>query len=360
MLKAVKELEAKLIDTKETTYNGIDTIMRKIMKKYNLTAKQLHNAFVNKHHQTPDDWIKANLSEGKNSKMRKHIEYAYDLGSKVPVSMGTHISQIQTMTPKEIDKHSGGGAVMKEINQAKKRRQKAIDKILKQHNERKSKLRKEGMSFIEFMCIVEEYYRPNEKLPSGKTPVQKATAKGIKGEKLSKVKRGADNPNLDRSSHPDLDVVRHPKDRNHVSITHKKSGIKFTLSRQKEKNKKGDHIHTMVWTHNRDESKGPMSDRDARQVVRDANTVWKSHIAHRFPHDSVVHNNPLPSYKAKGEDFQTTNPRARIYKRWGFGNPKGNPDKPDQWAKVKRPPSSKQLKKGKTRLTPIEDKNDSL
>ena len=28
------------------------------MKKYNLTAKELHNSFVNKHQQTPDDWIK--------------------------------------------------------------------------------------------------------------------------------------------------------------------------------------------------------------------------------------------------------------------------------------------------------------
>ena len=28
------------------------------MRKYNLTAKELHNAFVDKHNQTPDTWIK--------------------------------------------------------------------------------------------------------------------------------------------------------------------------------------------------------------------------------------------------------------------------------------------------------------
>ena len=55
---AVKELESKLIKAKDTSYDGIDALMRIIMKKYNLTAKELHNSFVNKHHQTPDDWIK--------------------------------------------------------------------------------------------------------------------------------------------------------------------------------------------------------------------------------------------------------------------------------------------------------------
>jgi len=56
---AVRELERKLIKAKDTSYDGIDALMRVIMKKYNLTAKELHNSFVNKHHQTPDDWIKS-------------------------------------------------------------------------------------------------------------------------------------------------------------------------------------------------------------------------------------------------------------------------------------------------------------
>lgn len=55
---AVKELETKLIKAKDTTYDGIDALMRTIMRKYNLTAKELHNGFVNKHNQTPDEWIK--------------------------------------------------------------------------------------------------------------------------------------------------------------------------------------------------------------------------------------------------------------------------------------------------------------
>lgn len=56
--KAVIELEKKLPYLKKYSYSSIDDLMRKIMKKYDITAKQLHNAFVGKHHQTPDTWIK--------------------------------------------------------------------------------------------------------------------------------------------------------------------------------------------------------------------------------------------------------------------------------------------------------------
>lgn len=60
---AVRELESNLKKLSNTSYNSIDKLMRSIMKKHDLTAKQLHNAFVNKHDKTPDDWIKE-LKEG--------------------------------------------------------------------------------------------------------------------------------------------------------------------------------------------------------------------------------------------------------------------------------------------------------
>ena len=66
----VKELENKLIKAKDTSYDGIDALMRTIMKKYDLTAKELHNGFVNKHNQTPDEWIK----EMKSKKVVKTFE----------------------------------------------------------------------------------------------------------------------------------------------------------------------------------------------------------------------------------------------------------------------------------------------
>ena len=56
---AVKELESDLKKLNSTSYDSIDKLMRNIMKKHDMTAKQLHNSFVNKHNKTPDDWIKS-------------------------------------------------------------------------------------------------------------------------------------------------------------------------------------------------------------------------------------------------------------------------------------------------------------
>ncbi len=58
----VKDLEIGLKKLNNISYQSIDNLMRQIMKKNDMTAKQLHNAFVNKHGKTPDEWIK-NLKE---------------------------------------------------------------------------------------------------------------------------------------------------------------------------------------------------------------------------------------------------------------------------------------------------------
>jgi len=55
--KVIEELEFSLLKLNNTSYDSIDTLMRRIMKKHNLTAKELHNSFVSKHKQTPDTWI---------------------------------------------------------------------------------------------------------------------------------------------------------------------------------------------------------------------------------------------------------------------------------------------------------------
>jgi hypothetical protein len=61
---AVKTLEKELLKLNNTSYDSIDKLMRGIMKDYDMTAKELHNAFVNKHSKTPDNWIKEKLNEG--------------------------------------------------------------------------------------------------------------------------------------------------------------------------------------------------------------------------------------------------------------------------------------------------------
>lgn len=83
---AVKHLEKELIKAKDTSYNGIDLIMRRIMKKYGLTAKQLHNAFREKHKKTPDEWTKKMLNESKKQKLYREFSKAYDLGRKQSTS----------------------------------------------------------------------------------------------------------------------------------------------------------------------------------------------------------------------------------------------------------------------------------
>lgn len=63
---AVEDLEVQLKGLKNTSYDSIDKLMRSIMKKHNITAKQLHNSFVSKHKKTPDDWINSLSEESKS------------------------------------------------------------------------------------------------------------------------------------------------------------------------------------------------------------------------------------------------------------------------------------------------------
>jgi hypothetical protein len=70
--QAITELERGLPKLEKTSYSSIDKLMRTIMKKYDLTAKELHNGFVNKHNKTPDEWIKG-------KKMKTFKEFCEEL-----------------------------------------------------------------------------------------------------------------------------------------------------------------------------------------------------------------------------------------------------------------------------------------
>lgn len=57
--QAVSELKDGLLKLGNPSYNNIDKLMRKIMKKYDLTAKELHYGFRDLNNdKTPDEWIK--------------------------------------------------------------------------------------------------------------------------------------------------------------------------------------------------------------------------------------------------------------------------------------------------------------
>lgn len=55
---AIDELKQGLLRLHYIDYNTIDKLMKKIAKKHNITAKKLHNVWVNKYNITPDAWIK--------------------------------------------------------------------------------------------------------------------------------------------------------------------------------------------------------------------------------------------------------------------------------------------------------------
>lgn len=58
------DLAQALEKTQATSYDAIDSLMKKIAKKHNITAKELHDLWMKKYGQTPDDWIKDKLDEG--------------------------------------------------------------------------------------------------------------------------------------------------------------------------------------------------------------------------------------------------------------------------------------------------------
>jgi hypothetical protein len=206
---------------------------------------------------------------------------------------------------------------------------------------------------LESIVILERYYEPDEKLPSGKTPVQKATDKSRQRARTvatqspknqerwarqydttqTKVKHGADNPNLNTNiSHRDKDKIKIDKDDSGMSVHHKKSGVTYHVNKSDE----SDDAHTIAWGHNKNRS--GLSPKEKFRTARDAKRVWDKHVSHRLPTGTTVHNTPV------GER------RKSIYKRAGFGDTDSNND---QFATVKREPSPKQKAKGRTRLKPI-------
>ena len=58
---AVTDLQRGITELPDASYDSIDSLMRRIMKKRKMTAKQLHDDFVDKHNQTPDTWAKKNM-----------------------------------------------------------------------------------------------------------------------------------------------------------------------------------------------------------------------------------------------------------------------------------------------------------
>jgi hypothetical protein len=215
--------------------------------------------------------------------------------------------------------------------------------------------------------LQERYYKPDEKLPSGKTPYGKSRSSYFRNKRKyedkpdheermrhlrrsikqitrsnDQVKHGADNPNYNSHYHPDADV--YTNDDKRMRVTSK--GISYYVSNSEAKTKDGKPIHSVMWNHKAGYDNN-LSDAEKKQVARDAKHVWYTHVQHRLPHGSVLVNSPLSNSTDKDPSKNT---RAKLYQRAGFGPlNKGG----DQFASVGREPSPKQKAKGKKRLKPI-------
>lgn len=58
---SVEDLEKDLLHPH--SYDAIDHMMQTIADRNDITAQELHDRFVKKHHKTPDDWIRGRLEE---------------------------------------------------------------------------------------------------------------------------------------------------------------------------------------------------------------------------------------------------------------------------------------------------------
>ena len=223
-------------------------------------------------------------------------------------------------------------------------------------------------TFKEFLELTERYYAPDEKLPSSKSPVQKATQKSRSRSKTigsespenqdrwgkqydltqTKVKHGADNPKPNpRVSFKDKDDVKVHSSDDELDVYHKPSGVYYSVRKSEESPQ--DDVRTIEWNHDKYQQKNKLSRSERVRIARDAQKVWDQHVSPRLPNRSVVHNTPVSSYDNRG-NVKPVNRRAELYKRAGFGK---MDDEGDQFAQVAREPSPKQKAKGKTRLKPL-------
>ena len=212
-------------------------------------------------------------------------------------------------------------------------------------------------TFKEFLELTEKYYDPDEKLPSGRTPFQKAAdragreytnTKNGKGRQMRqtnqvrrKVMHGADNPQLNRHHQPGFDIS---SGRNYLDIADNSTNIRYSINKHGKTND-GKDVYDVQWRHHYNTSK--LNDNDRKRIARDAKTMWDNHVQHRLPYGSVLKNSPVGNPTSENP---TKNTRAKLYQRAGFGEVGLNGR---QFAQVGREPSRKQRLKGKKRLKPL-------
>ena len=234
-------------------------------------------------------------------------------------------------------------------------------------------------TFLEFLELAEKYYAPDEKLPSGKTPYERASASYEKQDKeyyskpesertlkhatrmnnqIKRVRKnvvhGADNPHFNTYSDlsGEVNVTGH-KDQ-HMTVRHPESGVRFSIYNTGQKTRDGKPVHDVEWHHNQDTKS--LSDSERKKILRSARDIWTKHISHRLPHGSVIRNFPLSNFGRDNSDERYS--RAALYSRIGGFGPR-NDGTGYQFAGVGREPSPRQKAKGKKRTYPMNSNTET-
>lgn len=234
-------------------------------------------------------------------------------------------------------------------------------------------------TFQQFLQLAERYYKPDEKLPSGKTPYEKASSSYEKQDKeyyskpesertlkhatrmnkqIGRVRKnvahGADNPHFNTYSDlsGEVNVTGHKDD--HMTVRHPESGVRFSIYNTGKKTRDGKPVHDVEWSHNQDTKS--LSDSGRKKILRSARDTWTKHISHRLPHGSVIRNFPISNFGSDNSDISNFTgdgtderyARAALYSRIGGFGPR-NDRTGYQFAGVGREPSPRQKAKDKNK-----------
>jgi len=95
---AISELESGLKKLSKPSYDSIDGLMRNIMKTHDMSAKELHNSFVEKHNKTPDAWIE------EYSMARSELQTMSDAIKRLQMKVGKGEGNLEAWVQSKITK----------------------------------------------------------------------------------------------------------------------------------------------------------------------------------------------------------------------------------------------------------------
>jgi hypothetical protein len=189
-MSPIIELKKGLLKLNNHSYGSIDELMKKIMKKYNITAKELHYGFREKNNdKTPDEWIK------ERKKMKTFNEFITQVYSVIEEGRGSrgedtksserlsgYMGKRAARNPKNTEKYWGGVLRLKERSPiGSKIIKSAKDSIAKE----KTKLKTED---IEMSNVIYEMRKEDKVKGKKKTPKEVEVTQRVPG----KVQKGDD------------------------------------------------------------------------------------------------------------------------------------------------------------------------